>query len=71
LTSHEIKEARQKLGLTQSELGQMLDTDQSTIRRMEMTPDKSSFRTPAPRMIRLLDAYLNGYRPRDWPNPKG
>lgn len=62
-----IKEARQSLGLTQAELAALLDTDASTVRRMEMSPDKSSFRKPAPRMMRLVAAYLDGYRPQDWP----
>ena len=63
----EFKEARTELGLTQNQLGQMLDTDGGTIRRIEMSPDKNTARTPAPRMIRLLKAYLTGYRPDDWP----
>ena len=30
-------------------------------------PDKSQHRKPAPRMVRLIIAYLSGYRPDDWP----
>ena len=64
----EIKEARRALGLTQRELGDMLDTDAQTIRRMEMDPTRAiTARTPAPRMVRLIQAYLDGYRPEDWP----
>lgn len=37
---------------------------------MEMPPDASTFRKPAPRMVRLIRAYLDGYRPRDWPKQK-
>jgi DNA-binding transcriptional regulator YiaG len=67
MTPEEIKEARQTLGLTQSQLGQVLDTDASTIRKMEQDPKHSTFRKPAPRMVRLIKAYLKGHRPADWP----
>ena len=67
MTPDEIKRARQSLGLTQSQLGQMLDTDGQTIRRMEMPPDAATARKPVARMARLIRAYLDGYRPDDWP----
>jgi DNA-binding transcriptional regulator YiaG len=70
MTPTEIKEARHKLGLTASQLAVLLDTDAQTVRRMEQRPDASTFRTPAPRMVRLIRAYLTGYRPDDWPSPK-
>lgn len=63
----QIREARQKLGLTQSQLAHLLDTSDHVVRRMEMSPDKASHRDPAPRMVRLIAAYLDGYRPLDWP----
>lgn len=68
MTPIEIKEARQALGLTQDELGRLLDTDGQTVRRMEMDPSASTWRPPAVRMVRLVRAYLDGYRPGDWPN---
>jgi hypothetical protein len=63
----EVKYARVLLGLTLRELSIMLDTDASTIRKMELSEDSSQYRRPAPRMVRLIVAYLNGYRPVDWP----
>ena len=67
----EIKAARRDLGLTQRELGDMLETDAQTVRRMEMDPEFAiTARQPAPRMVRLIEAYLSGYRPEDWPNGK-
>jgi predicted transcriptional regulator len=66
-TPEQIRAARQSLNLTQSELGRMLDTDGQTIRRMEGDPSHSTFRKPAVRMERLIRAYLDGYRPADWP----
>ena len=68
MTHEQIKTARYALGLTQSQLGLTLDTDGQSIRRMEMHPEASTSRLPAPRMVRLIEAYLNGYRPSDWPS---
>ena len=63
----EIKAARQALGLSLSQFAAMLDTDPTTTRRLEMDPRHSTAREPAPRMVRLVRAYLDGYRPNDWP----
>jgi len=67
MTPIQFKQARQSLGLTQSQLGTLLDTDGQSIRRVEMEGDATTKRKPAPRMVRLLQAYLDGYRPTDWP----
>jgi len=63
----DFRTARQQLGLTQGQLALLLDTDAQSVRRIEMSPDKSTSRNPAPRMMRLIVAYLDGYRPTDWP----
>jgi transcriptional regulator with XRE-family HTH domain len=67
MTPAEIKAIRKALGLSAAELGAMLECDAQTVRRMEMSPDAKTFREPAARMVRLLHAYLDGYRPKDWP----
>lgn len=67
MTHTDIKTARNALGLSVSQMAVMLDTDETSMRRMEMDPSRSTARKPAPRMIRLLVAYLDGYRPADWP----
>lgn len=67
MTPEEIKAVRQWLGITVSQLAVLLDTDPQTIRRMEQSETANTFRKPAPRMVRLLRAYLDGYRPADWP----
>jgi DNA-binding transcriptional regulator YiaG len=67
MTPSEIKSARRQLGLTVADLARLLDTDAQTIRRMEQSPEANTFRKPAPRMVRLVDAYMDGYRPTDWP----
>lgn len=66
-TPEAIRAARQSLGLSTAQLGAMLETDAQTIRRMEQRADAKTFRKPAPRMLRLLRAYLGGWRPDDWP----
>lgn len=71
MTPAELKQARQSLGLSSSQLAALLDTDPQTIRRMEQSETANTFRTPAPRMVRLIRAYLDGYRPRDWPGSAG
>lgn len=70
MTPTEIKEARHSLGLSVADLARLLDTDSSTIRKMELDETASTFRPPAPRMVRLLRAYLDKHRPKDWPKGK-
>lgn len=67
MTPAEIKQARSDLGLSCAQLAALIDTDPQTIRRMEQGSTAKTFRTPAPRMVRLIRAYLAGYRPDDWP----
>jgi len=67
MTPAEIKQARHTLGLSVADLARLLDTDPQTVRRMEQNESASTFRRPAPRMVRLLQAYMMGYRPPDWP----
>ena len=69
MTPAEIKEARHAMGLSVADLAQLLDTDPQPVRRMEQSEDANTFRRPAPRMVRLIRAYLDGYRPADWPQP--
>lgn len=68
MTPAQIKEARQKLGLSVAQLATMIDTDPLSVRRMEGNPEAKTHRLPAPRMVRLIEAYLSGYRPLDWPH---
>lgn len=67
MTPDQIKEARQSLGLSVADLAAVIETDPQTVRRMEMDPDANTARRPAARMVRLIRAYLAGYRPDDWP----
>lgn len=64
----ELKAARETLGLTGKEAAALLDLkNDKDVFRYEASPDKSMHRTPPPRLARLYQAYLSGYRPPDWP----
>lgn len=68
MTPEQIKGARHDLGLTTAQLGQMLDIkDERTMRKHMQPVESAQHKQPSPRMVRLLKAYLAGYRPDDWP----
>jgi transcriptional regulator with XRE-family HTH domain len=63
----EFKEARHQLGLSVNQIANMLGLDADHVRRMEF-PEESKQRRPVMENTRrLLQAYLDGYRPPDWP----
>ena len=45
----------------------MLGVTPVQVRRMELGPDKSIHRPVTGTTERLIRAYLDGYRPADWP----
>lgn len=71
MTPEDFKAARRKLGLTQAELGHILDTNPSTIRRWEMPEDNATARPPNPVAARVMGWMLAGFRPPQWPQGKG
>ena len=71
MTPAEIQEARQSLGLSRSQLAALLDLKKpQDVQRMEMPATASTHRPPPVRVVRLIRAYLSGYRPNDWPQDK-
>jgi transcriptional regulator with XRE-family HTH domain len=63
MTADEIHVARWRLGLTQAELAAVMG-----LRRPQTISDwECGVKTPTGVAIRLLRAYLDGYRPPDWP----
>jgi transcriptional regulator with XRE-family HTH domain len=63
VTPAEIREARQTLGLTQAELASALGYGNvSRVAELER-----GARVPGGCVVRLLQAFLDGYRPSDWP----
>lgn len=67
MTPDEIKAARKSLGLSVAELAALMDIDAHGVRRVEMRENAATARKPPARFVRLLRAYLAGYRPPDWP----
>ena len=67
MTPDEFKAARQKLGLTQAELGRVLDTAPQTIRKWEMPDSASTARSVNPVAAQAMRWFLDGFRPPDWP----
>lgn len=66
MTPKDIKEARLKLGLTQTQLGILLGYKGENIRQQmqDLETGKKDLREP---QKRLIIAYLEGYKPKDWP----
>ena len=63
MTPAEFREARQTLGLDQSQEADVLGYGaQARISEIER-----GARAPSASVLRLLRAYLDGYRPADWP----
>ena len=71
MTPAAFKAARKSLGLTQSELGQILDTAPQTIRKWEMGEGRSTARSVNPVAARAMRWMLGGYRPKEWPAARG
>lgn len=63
MTPAEIKQARRNLGLTQSQIAPLLGYGAQT----RVSEIETGQQTPSASVVRLLRAYLDGYRPDDWP----
>ena len=59
MTSDQLKAARQSLGLTQTQMAEWLGVARGHIAHIE-----SGKRNPSETLCRLMQAYLDGYRPR-------
>lgn len=70
MTPAEIKAACLTMGLTQRQLAALLDIpSKGALVKMMADPGTPTHRPPAARVVRLIKAYLAGYRPDDWPQP--
>ena len=67
MTHTEFKQNRQALGLSVNQMALVLGCSAVHIRRMETDPSVESARPVNPQAERLMKAYLEGYRPNDWP----
>lgn len=64
MTPDQLREARQRLGLTQVELAAVLGITKDHLSDCERGARAKAL---GPSAARLLRAYLEGYRPSDWP----
>ncbi len=62
MTPKQIAAARAKLGLSQPQLASVMGLDPLSVSRIER-----GVKPPPVRYVRLLRAYIKGYRPDDWP----
>lgn len=67
MTHDEFKRARRRLGLSVREAARVLGCSELQVRRMEMAPETKTHRAVSPTTARLMQAFLAGYRPPDWP----
>ena len=56
-----------RLGLTLEEMARMIGYD-GGLGRSQVSHLEAGRRTIRPAQSRLVEAYLDGYRPRDWPD---
>ena len=70
MTPIQLAQARRKLGLTLSQMAAMLGYDGQQLRQMgyDLESGRRVVREP---QRRLIEAYLSGYRPPDWPLDAG
>lgn len=67
MTPDELQQIRHGLGLTLTQMAQMLGYQGENLRQMQF--DLESGRRPIrDPQRRLAEAYREGYRPRDWPS---
>lgn len=66
MTPEQFQQARHRLGLTLDQMGRMLGYQGEHIRQQvhDLETGRRDIREP---QRRLMEAYLEGYRPKDWP----
>ena len=62
MTPAEVREARDKLGLSQAKFARVMGVSLKTVQFWEWDT-----RRPSATAARLIAAYTEGYRPQDWP----
>jgi transcriptional regulator with XRE-family HTH domain len=66
MTPEQIKQTRHQLGLTLTQLGELMGYQGVNV-RVQMDDLETGRRPLRECQRRLLTAYRDGYRPRDWP----
>ena len=68
MNAREFRQARHSLGLTQAQLGAILDTNPTTIRKWEAEADRSTSRDPNPVACQVMRWMIAGFRPPEFPS---
>lgn len=68
MTPQQFSQARRALGLSQSQLGSILNVDPRTIRKWEA---EDGTRPPNPIACRVIEWLEAGFRPPEWPGGAG
>lgn len=67
MTPAELRITREMLGLSRKQAAEVLETTIFQIQKLERPADRDSH-IPAPRRYtQLLEAYMAGFRPDNWP----
>lgn len=66
MTPSDMAQARKRLGLSLEQMAEMLGYQGTQRRQMQfdLETNRREIREP---QRRLVEAYLSGYRPKDWP----
>jgi hypothetical protein len=67
MTPAELRITRELLGLSRKQAAEVLETTVFQIQKMERPEDRDSHIKPPRRYVQLLEAYLSGFRPSNWP----
>lgn len=67
MTPTQLKEARLRLGLTLDQMAKMLGYEKENA-RSQVHHMETGKRPIRPAQRRLVEAYSEGYRPKDWPS---
>lgn len=67
MTPEDIRSARRILGLTTTEMARLLGYE-GTSAAGQISHHEAGRRRVRPAQRRLVEAYLSGYRPPDWPS---
>jgi transcriptional regulator with XRE-family HTH domain len=70
MTPQEFRAARKSLGLSVNQMAALLEVRPVHVRKMELAEDLPSHRRIMPATGKLVEAFLAGYRCRDWPATK-
>lgn len=74
MTPAQVRAARESLKLSLKSFGAMLGYEGSGLaqqaHRLEENPNSTQYRRVREPQRRLIEAYLAGYRPADWPKQK-